>query len=175
MIVWLNGPFGVGKTQVALDLHTRLPGSFIFDPEEIGFALNKLTPPHKRLEDFQDYPLWREMVYKTLLYADSSETTLIVPMTLVTPSYFEEVIGGLRSKGAVVNHVALLAPKETILQRLKNRGDGHQSWPAAQLERCLAGLELIAWDEQLPTEGLTVSDVADRVAARFRLELSTRK
>jgi tRNA A37 N6-isopentenylltransferase MiaA len=32
MLVWLNGPFGGGKTQTAYELHRRLPGSVVCDP-----------------------------------------------------------------------------------------------------------------------------------------------
>ena len=170
-MLWLNGPFGVGKTSVALKLRARLPHSFILDPEELGFALRKLTPPQKQLEDFQDYPLWREMVLKTLLHAYEPDTTLIVSMTLVDPGYFEEVVSGLRAEGLPMNHVVLTASKETILQRLESRGHDRRSWPAEQLERCLAGLELLPHTERLNTEGLAVSEVAKRVAARFDLEV----
>ena len=69
MIVWINGPFGVGKTTLAVELAARIENSFIFDPEEVGFMIRKLTPPSKQLADFQDYPLWRELVVKTILYA----------------------------------------------------------------------------------------------------------
>ena len=170
MITWLNGPFGVGKTRLANELQTRLPGSFVFDPEEVGFALRKLIPPERHLEDFQDYPLWREMVAKTLLYAASDgKTPLIVPMTLVNPGYFEETIGFLRARGQEVHHVVLTASKETILNRLEKRGDG-SSWAAGQLERCLDGLNRFDPGEHVQTDDLTVSGVADIVMERLGLE-----
>ncbi|MBW4478948.1 MAG: AAA family ATPase [Tolypothrix brevis GSE-NOS-MK-07-07A] len=56
MIIWLNGAFGVGKTQTAFELHSRIPGSFVFDPEQIGFSLRKITPSEMR-KDFQDHPI----------------------------------------------------------------------------------------------------------------------
>lgn len=36
MIIWINGPFGAGKTTLAERLRDRRPKSLIFDPEEIG-------------------------------------------------------------------------------------------------------------------------------------------
>lgn len=42
MIIWLNGAFGVGKTQTAFELHSRIPNSFVFDPEQIVFFSAKL-------------------------------------------------------------------------------------------------------------------------------------
>ena len=39
MIIWLNGAFGAGKTQTAYELHRRLPGSYVYDPENAGFFM----------------------------------------------------------------------------------------------------------------------------------------
>jgi hypothetical protein len=38
MLLWINGPFGGGKTQTAYELRRRLPGSIVCDPEHVGFA-----------------------------------------------------------------------------------------------------------------------------------------
>jgi len=32
LVVWINGAFGVGKTSVAEELVTLLPGAILFDP-----------------------------------------------------------------------------------------------------------------------------------------------
>jgi hypothetical protein len=34
MLLWINGPFGGGKSETARELRSRLPGSVICDPEE---------------------------------------------------------------------------------------------------------------------------------------------
>jgi 2-phosphoglycerate kinase len=65
MIIWLNGAFGVGKTQTAFELHRRISGSFMFDPEQIGFSLRKILPPEMH-RGFQDRPGWRELTYRIL-------------------------------------------------------------------------------------------------------------
>ena len=41
MLIWLNGAFGVGKTQTAHELHRRLPDSFIYDPEQAGYFMRE--------------------------------------------------------------------------------------------------------------------------------------
>jgi hypothetical protein len=33
MLLWINGPFGGGKTATAHELNRRLPGSAVCDPE----------------------------------------------------------------------------------------------------------------------------------------------
>jgi hypothetical protein len=37
VIVWINGPFGVGKTTVAERLVHDWPGATLFDPEVLGY------------------------------------------------------------------------------------------------------------------------------------------
>ncbi|MBQ9717880.1 MAG: tunicamycin resistance protein, partial [Clostridia bacterium] len=37
MILWINGTFGSGKTQTAAELHRRIPDSFVYDPENVGY------------------------------------------------------------------------------------------------------------------------------------------
>lgn len=44
MLLWINGPYGGGKTQTAYELHRRLPGSVVCDPEHVGFGLHRMTP-----------------------------------------------------------------------------------------------------------------------------------
>jgi uridine kinase len=41
LIIWLNGAFGAGKTTAAFELCRRLPDSFVYDPENVGFFPKK--------------------------------------------------------------------------------------------------------------------------------------
>ncbi len=56
MIIWINGPFGAGKTTLAERLRDRRSKSLIFDPEEIGFVV-KETVPMPASGDYQGSPL----------------------------------------------------------------------------------------------------------------------
>ena len=85
MLVWINGPFGGGKTQTAHEIQRRLPGSVICDPEEVGFGLHRMTPRHLR-GDFQDLSAWRQGVFEVLdLTMAAGVSPVIVPMTVVDP------------------------------------------------------------------------------------------
>ncbi|WP_326810986.1 AAA family ATPase [Streptomyces scopuliridis] len=124
MLLWINGPFGGGKTQTAYELHRRLPGSVVCDPEHAGFGLHRMMPAALR-GDFQDLPAWRQGVYEVLdLVLRRHQGTVIAPMTLVDAGYFEEIIGRLRENGHEVGHFALLAERETVVRRLTERGWG---------------------------------------------------
>ena len=41
MILWLNGAFGAGKSQMAFELARRLPRAFVYDPERAGCFMRR--------------------------------------------------------------------------------------------------------------------------------------
>ncbi|MEU6414296.1 AAA family ATPase [Microbispora sp. NPDC046933] len=186
MLVWINGPFGGGKTQTAYEIQRRLPGSVVCDPEHVGFGIHRMTPPSLR-GDFQDLPAWRQAVYEVLdLVLSRHDGTVIAPMTVVEPAYFRQIVGGLRERGHDVRHFALLAERETVLRRLRERNFGHvlrfvvgkdaplrrESFAVRKLDLCLERLRGEEFGEQVWTDHLTVAQVADHVAASAGLTLS---
>ncbi|QIB44223.1 AAA family ATPase [Streptomyces aureoverticillatus] len=185
MLLWLNGPFGGGKTQTAFEIQRRLPGSVVCDPEYVGFGLHRMMPPALR-GDFQDLPVWRQAVYDVLdLALTKHEGTVIVPMTVVEPAYFQETVGRLRERGHDVRHFALLADRRTVLKRLRERGLGHvvrvvggrdaplrrESFAVSKLDLCLERLRRPEFAEQLWTDRITVARAADHIARSAGLTL----
>jgi hypothetical protein len=176
MLLWINGPFGGGKTHTTYELHRRLPGSVVSDPEHFGTGLHRMLPTDER-EDYQDYPTWRRGVFEILdhLLQKHRRGPVIVPMTLVVPAYFEEIIGGLRSEGHDVRHFALLAQRETVLRRLHGRalpGLRWEKWAVQRVDRCLDALQRPEFAEHLHTDRLSVSQVAETVARSAGLRLA---
>ena len=55
MLLWINGPFSGGKSSTARELHRRLPGSLICDPEHLGFGFQRMLPAGLG-GDLQDFP-----------------------------------------------------------------------------------------------------------------------
>jgi hypothetical protein len=185
MLVWLNGPFGGGKTQTAYELRRRLPGSVVCDPEAVGFGLHLMTPPALRA-DFQDMPAWRQGVFEVLdLVLSRHPGPVIAPMTLVEPAYFDEIVGRLRDRGRDVRHFALLADRRTVLRRLRERGLGHlvaflggngslrrESFAVANLDRCLDALREPEFATHVWTDERTVPQVAEHIATSAGLPLT---
>ena len=184
-LIWLNGPFGGGKTQTAHELHRRLPGSVICDPEHPGFGLRRMLPPSLR-GDFQDLTAWREGVVEVLDLALRKHTgPVIAPMTVTEPRYFEETVGRLRTLGHEVHHFSLLARRETVLKRLRERGIGHalrlvtgknapllrDSWAESKVDLCLDRLQDKQFATHLWTDTLSIPEVADRIAATAAVKL----
>ena len=164
MIVWINGAFGAGKTETANALHQRVPNSFVYDPENAGYYIRASLPEELQLDDFQYHPEWREINYTMLSKMERSYSGLtIVPMTLVNPEYYEEIIGRLRADGVIVQHFTLRVSREVLLQRLAQRGDGPESWPAKQIERCMEGFSSSIFEQYIDTDEITTDQVVNRI------------
>ena len=100
MIIWINGPFGAGKTTLAEELSARLPDAMTFDPEEVGLMLRHGVTPSPS-GDFQDLPFWRSLTVATVLELRKHYgRTLLVPMTLVRAEYVEDVFGGCSTRAS---------------------------------------------------------------------------
>lgn len=166
MILWINGAFGAGKTETATELQKRIPNSMLYDPEMIGSVILHVIPKEIRKNDFQDYPVWRESNYSILKYLDSEyKGVIIVPMTIVNPQYYDDIIGSLRKDGIIVQHFVLAASKETLEKRLLKRGEVPNSWPSQQIDRCLLGFKNELFQPQIDTENHTISEVAEKIAS----------
>lgn len=185
MLLWINGPFGGGKTHTAYEIHRRLPGSVVCDPEHAGFGLRRMLPPELR-GDFRELTSWRRGVVEVLdLALTRHDGVVIAPMTVTDPGHFAETVGRLRELGHDVHHFALLAERETVLRRLRERGLGRllrsvtgkntvsreEGWAVRQLDHCLERLAGPEFAEQLWTDHTTVPRTADRIAVLAKLEL----
>src|ERR1700684_4039086 len=99
-LLWINGPSGVGKTATAFELHRRLPGSVVCDPEHVGYGMRRMLPRSLRPR-WQEIPAWRRAVLELLrLTLAGHDGPVIAPGTLVDHDHFQEIIGGLRGGGA---------------------------------------------------------------------------
>ncbi len=121
MLLWINGPFGVGKTQTALEIHRRIEGSVISDPEQVGLGFQRMLPRSLR-GDFRELRAWRQGVYEVLDQTLAGyDGPVIVPMTLVNSYHFDQIIGRLRDRGREVCHVSLMAAPGTVVERISHR------------------------------------------------------
>ena len=185
MLLWINGPFGGGKSTTARELHGRLPGSLICDPELLGLGLHRMLPAQLR-GDFQDFPAWRQGVYEVLdLALRSADGPVIAPMTLIEPAYFGEIIGRLTDAGHDVRHFALLADVRVIERRLRERAVVHaiqrlrgqhvplfrETFAMRKLGLCLSRLSQPEFAIQLRTDHLSVPQVAEAIGASAGLQL----
>lgn len=172
-IIWINGAFGSGKTSVAHELQRRSRRAWIFDPEEAGYFLRRCQPKTLWLDNFQDEPLWRTINYEMLLDLTARyDGVIICPMTLSNPLFYTELIGRLRQEGVRVDHFLLSAQRETLLTRLRSRGDGKGSWAAKRIDQCLACFEDPVFENRIKTDHLTIGQIAAAISIASGLKLS---
>ena len=164
MIIWLNGPFGVGKTTLANRLHQEIPDSILYDPEHLGDFFQENLPKAVCPEDFQDYPIWRQTTVQIIRdLATKTGKVIIVPMTVFKKEYYQEIIEqGLR-EDMCVQHYILVAEKETILDRLDKRTQENNIWALKHLDNCLQAFEDQIPGQKIDTGGLTVDKIAEIV------------
>ena len=146
MILWINGPFGSGKTTLAEELSKKLPRSFIFDPEIIGSLIQRV--PFWRSKDFQDIPLWRTLVVVTLKSLQRFYPgTILVPMTLIESNNVHGILNNLSTCDQNLIHVFLDLDEGTLRQRITDqklfpkeldRDQQVRSWRLNQVDRGLA-------------------------------------
>jgi hypothetical protein len=165
MIVWVNGPFGVGKSSTVGELLTRYPDASTFDPERWGWILQR-TVGWMRPGDFQDLRAWRTGTIRAVLRRSRGSTLLIVPMSLLDPTYTEEIISCLREHGRMVVHVTLHASADVLRARIEGdvRDPGARPWRLTQLARYEAeAASLAERGPVIDTDELTPAEVADTI------------
>jgi len=176
MILWINGAFGSGKTTTAYKLNRRLSNSFIYDPENAGAFIRENTNGLFASGDFQDIPLWREINYKALrMITQAYNGTVIVPMTLVNPSYYDEIIGRLILDGVSVKHYILYATRNELQRRLRKRsffGFRDEAFALDAIDRCVSAFDAHITDVKVHVDDMSIGSVVDKIASLAGLHLS---
>ncbi|MDP5276467.1 AAA family ATPase [Chengkuizengella axinellae] len=176
MIIWINGAFGSGKTTCTYELNKRLPNSFVYDPENIGYFIRKNIPIELYESDFQNHEQWRLFNYKMLKYiSDTYDGIIIAPMTLVNRHYYDEIIGRLIKEGIEVKHYILYAEKKTIKKRLNKRFEWANSWAKSQIDRCIYAFNHDITEEKIITDNKTIDSIVEEIAEKSDLTLASDK
>ncbi|MFG2911103.1 AAA family ATPase [Kitasatospora sp. NPDC048286] len=117
-VIWINGPFGGGKTTLATTLQRELPGAVLFDAEGVGFLLRQLFPG--KYEDFQDNPAWRPLVaeFAVRCHRENDGRPVIIPMTLLRRDYAAEIHDAVRAADIPLRHLLLHADPDTVGARI---------------------------------------------------------
>src|SRR5688500_18417111 len=123
-MIWINGPFGVGKSTTATAVAARIPKAIVIDPEKIGYVLQRLTGA----KDFRDLASWRIITVTAIKLATLLGRSPVIPMTISD----EAQMAWFRRK-LDVKVVQLTASRETILRRIHDRGHD-TAWGESHLD-----------------------------------------
>jgi hypothetical protein len=166
MILFINGPFGVGKTSVARVLVQKMPHSMLYDPEVIGAVLHRVLGPFGKAEDFQDYALWRPLlVGGARLLRNVSTRTLVIPMTVLRRDLFDPIIASLRKVNPNLSCFRLTASREVLMDRIVSDTEEREAyaWRTAHVEVCLKSSRDPAFGTEICTDGRTPVEVAGQI------------
>ena len=170
MIVWLNGPFGIGKSTTAEALVRKLPGAMLYDPEIVGAALRRIIGGIDPADDYQDLPAWVPLVAETARQLNLAyRRTLVVPMTVWRADRAGELAAGLRRADPDLRRFRLTAPADVLRARIGQRGEGEgtQRWCLQHFDAGLALMGDPAFGEAVDTEGRTAEEVAEEIFGRL--------
>ena len=164
MIIWISGPYGVGKSTLAEALAIRMENVLIFDAEEVGNAVRENYPDCPYGFIFEDYPLWGEFCYKLLKdIHDSFHKDIIVPMTLLRQESYK-IIRKLRRAGIKTKLIILEASYQSVHDRILARGEKEDCWCMENIELSRTGTSALP-GLRIPTDNKTIDELCDIVIA----------
>lgn len=139
MILWIDGPYGVGKSTLAEELVKLNKNSFIFDAESVGNAVRDNMP--RELFNgyiFENYGLWFKTIEELLKeIVGRYNGDIYVPMTLTKKDSFDKIAIPLKNSGVEVTHLLLEADYENVKNRILARGEEENCWCMQNIALCL--------------------------------------
>ena len=166
MIIWLSGPYGVGKSTIAEAMAHHMDNALIFDAEEVGNAVRDNYPNYPYGYIFEDYPLWSEFCYQLLkdIHKNFSKH-ILVPMTLLRDESYN-LIKKLLQDGIETRLVVLEASYQTIHDRILARGEEEGCWCMENIEWARVGSASLP-GIHIQTDEKTVDELRDEVLAQI--------
>jgi len=162
MIIWISGPYGVGKSTLAEAMAEKMKNTIIFDAEEVGNAVRENYPDCPYGYIFEDYPLWGEFCY--MLLKDIHETfqkDILVPMTLLREKS-NGIIEKLNRDGIRTHLVTLEASYQTVHDRILARGEEEGCWCMENIELARVGCAALP-GIHIQTDDKTIDALCDEV------------
>ena len=167
MVIWISGPYGVGKSTLAENLCERLGNALIFDAEAVGNAVRDNYPDHPYGYIFEDYPLWGEFCCRLIKdIHENFRSSIIVPMTLLRQESYS-IIENLMKAGIDTKLIVLEASHQTVHDRILERGEKEGCWCMENIELSREGSSSLP-GIHITTDDKTVSALTECVLDKIR-------
>ena len=165
MIIFVNGPFGVGKTTTASLLVECIPHAMVY--EVIGSYVRYLLRAVEQADDYQDHVLWRILTVDVAsLLRETYGRSLVVPMAITRRDYYDVIMGGFREIDPELACFRLMASPEVLRARILASDDVEaREWRLSHMEHGLAALADPAFGVEICTDDLSPNAVVDRIIA----------
>ncbi len=168
MILFINGPFGIGKTTAAKLVVSKIERAVLFDPEIIGNLLFCLLKKVQPVGDFQEYSLWPMLTVLTARVLVLGRP-VIIPMTIANKSRWEYITKELRRVDGELMCVRLVCSEQTLRERIMARpeAEGNHEWCLTHIQEGLALMADDAFGQAIDTEGRTPTEITDALVSVF--------
>ena len=166
-VVWITGPFGVGKSTTAIHVLAANPGWRYFDPEQVGYMLRAMLGADAT-GDFRDLPEWRRLVplVAAAVAARTGEDLLAV-QTVTSEDHWRELSTGLDEAGFDVSLVVLDCDDEVLRSRIEadTVDPGAAEWRFCHVDEFVEALPWLvgAADAIIDTSSITAEEAADEI------------
>lgn len=164
-LVWLNGPYSVGKRTLAE--HVRDHWHVVmFDAEAWGITLQRGLPAQHDPGDLQDLEVWLRSVLRLGTELARAYRLVVMPATIYRPNNVLALLDRFRKAGVDVVHVVLSTDEATLRARIHDRDvDDHaKRWAIQHMRPSLAGLRGIQDAVQLDATSQPPKQLADDLA-----------
>ena len=169
MIIWISGPYGVGKSTLAEAMVEKMEDALVFDAELVGDAVRSNYPDDPYGYIYEDYPLWGEFCSKLLADVhDTFHKDLLVPMTLLRSASYESIIQKLRDNGVETHLVVLEASYDSVHDRILARGEEEGCWCMENISLAREGCSALP-GLHINTDGVTVDDLVEIILKEIKL------
>jgi hypothetical protein len=168
-MLWLNGPFGVGKTATAHLVKQVQTGWRLFDPEWVGFML-RANLEGWPMDDFQDLPPWRRLVPQVARsIIDLTGDPLLAVQTVLDQEIWNDLRRGLADHRLKVTHVLLDVDDQALRKRIEaDEIDPHaREWRLEHIGHYRSARPWLTAtaDLVIDTTDLPANEVATRIVA----------
>lgn len=162
MIIWISGPYGVGKSTLAECLLNKIENAMIFDAEEVGNAVRGNYPNNPHGVIFEDYHLWSEFNYKLLKDIHNNfNHNILVPMTLIRENSYKNIIEKLIKDGIDTKFIVLDASYENIYNRILARGEDENCWCIENIKMSKDLIKITDYDYYINTDNRSVEEISN--------------